>query len=83
MRTMTSVEAQSRFGEMLDAARREPVTITRRGRPVAVVMSPEDIQELSANRALDALSRYRKAVEGDKRESVTEDEIKKIVDAVK
>ena len=37
MRTMSSVEAQNRFGELLDAAQREPVSITRRGRPVAFV----------------------------------------------
>lgn len=41
MRTMTSVEAQNRFGELLDAAQREPVSITRRGRPVAFVLSQQ------------------------------------------
>lgn len=46
MRTVTSVEAQNRFGELLDNAQREPVTITRRGRPVAFVLSPADMQEL-------------------------------------
>ena len=35
MRIMTSVEAQNHFGELIDAAQREPVTITRRGTPVA------------------------------------------------
>jgi len=34
MRTMTSVEAQNQFGQLLDAAQREPISITRRGRPV-------------------------------------------------
>jgi prevent-host-death family protein len=42
MRTMTSVEAQNRFGELLDAAQREPVTITRRGRPVVYVLSQQE-----------------------------------------
>jgi prevent-host-death family protein len=46
MRTVTSVEAQNRFGELLDNAQREPVTITRRGRPVAFLLSPADMQEL-------------------------------------
>jgi antitoxin Phd len=46
MRTMTSVEAQNRFGELLDAAQREPVTITRRGRPVAFMVSSLDMEEL-------------------------------------
>ncbi len=35
MLTLTSVEAQSRFGELIDRAQREPVQVTRRGRPVA------------------------------------------------
>ena len=46
MRSLTSVEAQNRFGELLDAAQREPVSITRRGRPVAFVVSPADMKEL-------------------------------------
>jgi prevent-host-death family protein len=46
MRTVTSVEAQNRFGELLDNAQREPITITRRGRPVAFVLSPADMKEL-------------------------------------
>lgn len=40
MITMTSLQAQNRFGEMIDTAQREPVIITRRGRPVSVVLSP-------------------------------------------
>ena len=50
MRTVTSVEAQNHFGELIDSAQREPVTITRRGRPVAFVLSPEDMKELLAVR---------------------------------
>ena len=46
MRSLTSVEAQHRFGELLDAAQREPVSITRRGRPVAFVVSPADMKDL-------------------------------------
>ena len=42
MRTMTSVEAQNRFGELIDAAQREPITITRRGRPVVYVVSQQE-----------------------------------------
>jgi prevent-host-death family protein len=39
MQTMTSLEAQNRFGEMIDTSQREPVLITRRGRPVSFVIS--------------------------------------------
>lgn len=48
MKTITSVEAQNRFGELLDNAQREPITITRRGRPVAVLLSPRDMEEIAA-----------------------------------
>lgn len=47
MRTMTSVEAQNRFGELLDTVQREPVTITRRGRPVAFVLSQQEYEALA------------------------------------
>ena len=40
MLTLTSGEAQNRFGEMIDTSQREPVLITRRGRPVSIVFSP-------------------------------------------
>jgi prevent-host-death family protein len=46
MKTMTSAEAQNHFGALLDAAQREPVTITRRGRPVAFLISPEEFTAL-------------------------------------
>jgi hypothetical protein len=35
MITVTSVEAQNRFGELIDRSQREPVEVTRRGRTVA------------------------------------------------
>jgi prevent-host-death family protein len=42
MLTMTSLAAQSQFGNLIDSSRREPVAVTRRGRPVIVVQSYED-----------------------------------------
>jgi len=47
MRTMTSVEAQNHFGMLLDSAQREPVSITRRGRPVAYLFSPQEYEALT------------------------------------
>ena len=43
---ITSVEAQNRFGQLLDTVQREPVTITRHGRPSAFIVSPQDMDEL-------------------------------------
>jgi antitoxin Phd len=46
MRTISSIDAKTRFGQLLDAAGRAPVTVTRKGRPTAVVMSVEDYERL-------------------------------------
>lgn len=45
MLTMTSLAAQSQFGTLIDASQRQPVTVTRHGRPVAVVLSYEDYMQ--------------------------------------
>ena len=42
MLTMTAVAAQNQVGNLIDSSQRQPVTVTRRGRPVAVVLSYED-----------------------------------------
>lgn len=46
MITVTSMEAQNRFGQLLDTVQREPVTITRHGRTAAFIISPVDMQDL-------------------------------------
>lgn len=50
MRRMAAVEAKNRFGVLLDTARREPVAIEKHGKPVAVMVSAEDFEELEALR---------------------------------
>lgn len=62
MQAIPSLEAQNRFGELLDTAQREPVLITRRGRPVSLVLSPvNDIAALQRQfaRALSELAPLR------------------------
>jgi prevent-host-death family protein len=67
MRTVTSVEAQNRFGELLDNAQREPISITRRGRPVAYIVSSETYRALAGREVafvqtsayLDAIAAFR------------------------
>ncbi len=54
MRTISSGDAKNRFGELLDTARREPVTIEKHGRPVAVMVSVEDYEQIEVMK-LDAL----------------------------
>lgn len=46
MITISSMDAQNRFGQLLDTVQREPVTITRHGRTAAFIISPRDMQDL-------------------------------------
>ena len=48
MQSMSAHDAKARFGQLLDTARREPVTIEKHGRAVAVVLSKEEYDELQA-----------------------------------
>lgn len=46
MKTVSAVDAKNRFGQLLEAARREPVTVTKKGRPAAVMLSIEDYERM-------------------------------------
>jgi prevent-host-death family protein len=48
VKSMPAKEAKQSFGALLDAAQREPVTITKNGREVAVLVSKEDFERLEA-----------------------------------
>ncbi len=58
MMTVSSMEAQNRFGQLLDTVQREPVTITRHGRTAAFIVSPQDMADLQ-----DVKARRTQAVE--------------------
>ena len=63
MKTVSSVEAQNHFGELLDNAQREPISITRRGRPVAFIVSNQAYRTLAGGGAESAqTSAYRDAI---------------------
>ena len=67
MITVTSIEAQNRFGELIDRSRREPIKVTRRGRTVAYVVSEHDMRQFVDVRkrreeAARWYSRYRREV---------------------
>jgi len=41
MKTMTAAEAKNNFGEMMEDSAREPVAVTKHGKPVRVMISAE------------------------------------------
>ncbi|MFE8644717.1 type II toxin-antitoxin system prevent-host-death family antitoxin [Sphingomonas sp. NCPPB 2930] len=97
MRSIASLDAQNRFGEMLDTSQREPVLITRRGRPVSLVLSPANdiaalrlqfaraIGELAPLRGPEAAAAMETAMAGlgsvAAREGLTEQDIARMADA--
>lgn len=46
MHSFTASEAKIQFGEVISKAMREPVSITKNGRPKVVVISYEDFKGL-------------------------------------
>ncbi|MES1942912.1 prevent-host-death family protein [Salinisphaera sp. PC39] len=44
MRKMTALEAKNRFGQLIESAQRQPVTVTKQGRDSVVVMSMADYE---------------------------------------
>ncbi len=92
MLTKTSAEAQNHFGQLLDLAQREPVAITRHGRPAAFVISPREMDEIQEVR-----EKWRKRIAADWEEwrekakksmtpeaaALTDEEINRIVHEVR
>ena len=65
MKKVASTKAKDAFGELLDTAQREPVTIEKKGRPVAVVLSIAEYERLEeAEDALWVLRAEQAAGEG-------------------
>lgn len=48
MITKSSAEAQNNFGQLLDTAQREPVAITRHGRPAVCVIPFREVEAYQA-----------------------------------
>lgn len=48
MEKISAIEAQNKFGEILESARLEPIEITEKGRSVAVVLAIEEFERLRA-----------------------------------
>jgi prevent-host-death family protein len=59
MKCVTALEAKNRFGEVMEAAQRQPVSITRNGRPSVVMISAESY----ARRQRMARERLRQAMQ--------------------
>lgn len=59
MRTVPAKDAKYNLGELIDLARAAPITVTKYGRPVVVVMAVEEYHKLKGRNTRKA-SRPRK-----------------------
>ena len=50
MKAITAKDAKNRFGELMDTVQREPVSIEKHGRPVAVVLSKVEYEKMKLER---------------------------------
>ena len=50
MQSIAAKEAKTHFGELIDKAQHEPISIERYGRPIAVIMSSEDYKQIKLER---------------------------------
>jgi antitoxin Phd len=44
MKTISALDAKNRFGELIEAAQRQPVAVTRNGRPSVIVLSADSYE---------------------------------------
>ncbi len=56
MKTFSAKEAKQHFGELMDTVQREPVSIEKHGRPVAVMLSEVEYEEMKLERLRSALA---------------------------
>ena len=79
MKSMTAVEAQNKFGQLIEAAQRRPIAITKHGRATVVVMSMEDY-ERSRSRAWDkVIESARRSSEYAKQRGLTQSKLDKLL----
>ena len=70
MRKFTAHDAKAQFGNLIDTARREPVTIERHGRPVVVVLSKEEFDDIEAMKLERLRTEVQKGLEASARGDV-------------
>jgi prevent-host-death family protein len=79
MRYVSATDAKQRFAAILDAAQREPVTIKRQNREVAVVLSPADYRRLTGAN-VEAFQRFCDRVSGGAAEAgMTEKKLERLL----
>jgi prevent-host-death family protein len=72
MQSFSANDAKAHFGKLLDTARREPVTIEKHGRAVAVVISKEEFDDIEAMKLERLRSEVQKGIDASSAGDVVE-----------
>ena len=81
MRYVSASEAKQRLAAVLDAVQREPVTIRRQNREVAVVISPLDYQRLTTTNVAEFQRFCDRISEAAMARGLTQDELDRLLDS--
>ena len=63
MQTLNANEAKTHFGDMILKVQKSPITINKNGKPVAVIQSIEDYNEVNEMKKNLLKIRYKRALE--------------------
>jgi prevent-host-death family protein len=72
MQKFSAHDAKARFGTLIDTARREPVTIEKHGRAVAVILSKEEFDDIEAMKLERLRTEVQKGLDASTRGDVVE-----------
>ena len=70
---------KNHFGQLIEAAQRQPITVTKQGRPAVVVMSTHDFesyQKQAGDRLLDVMDRMQSQA---KKRGLTEEALEELL----
>jgi len=79
MKIFTALEAKNRFGQVIDAAQREPVTVTRQGRPSIVILSAEEYQRRQTRAWRNLLAVMEETGDYADQQGLTEDDLDQLL----
>ncbi len=83
MKAMAAREAKNQFGRLMDAAQREPVTIEKHGRAVAVMMSVEEYKQIKLGRLQSEVRAGLVQLETDESTVFTQADLKALLQDIK
>ncbi len=81
MKTYSARDAKEHFGELMDTVQREPVSIEKYGRAVAVMLSETEYEEMKLARLRGILTRGEEQIERGEFEDFSIEELRAKIDS--